>query len=175
MLRAGLLHYGRLLVLLVLAVAVQSILSVRVPLLGVVPDIYILVVVLAAVGEGPLVGAAFGFVVGFVADIAFVEPLGIRTLIYLLAGYATGRFAEEAGLANAWMVVVVAGTVTLASQLIYATFMFLVEPGSGTLSIVPTQALPVALIDGLLAAPAYFGLMRLRLLPHPEAGQPSFR
>lgn len=175
MLRSALLHIGRLGLLVLIAVAVQAVLSVRLPLLGVSPDVFILVVALVAVGEGSLRGSVFGFVMGLVADVVFLEPMGLRSLIYLAVGYACGRFGEEVGVESAWVVVALTGLATLLAQAVYATFMFVVAPESASFFLLRSQVVPATLVNALLAAPAYLGLMRLRLLPHPAEGQPSFR
>lgn len=175
MLRSVLLHVGRLCLLVLVAVAMQAVLSVRLPLLGVSPDVFTVVLVLVAISEGSLRGAVFGLVVGLVADIVFLEPMGLRSLIYVAVGYACGRFGEEVGVESAWVVVALVGLATFVAQAVYAVFMFLVAPEDASLFVVRAQILPATLVNALLAAPVYLGLMRVRLLPHPAEGEPSFR
>ena len=68
-----------------------------------------------------------------------------------------------------------AAMITLAAQAVYATFMFVVAPENASFYVVRTQIVPAAVVNALLAAPAYVGLMRLRLLPHPAEGHRGFR
>jgi rod shape-determining protein MreD len=175
MIPAWLADKGRLVLALVLAVVLQTIVTSQLPILGVTADLFLLLTVLVAIARGAGVGLVFGFAAGLTADIVFLEPVGLRTFIYLLVGYGVGWYAEEFGLQSAWMVVILAGTASLLSQAVYGLFQFITGSAGGLLAMTRLQILPAALVDGLLAAPLYLGLVRLRLLPRPDAGDPSFR
>jgi rod shape-determining protein MreD len=167
---------GRLALVLLAAVALQTVLSARLTVLGVTPDFFVILVVLVALDRGSLTGAVFGFAAGLVADIVFLDPLGWRAFIFLLAGYAVGRYSEEIGVVNAWLIIVGTAGVSLASQALYGLFQFLMGPSPDFLTMVRVQMIPAALLDGLVAAPLAMALTRLHVLRRQPGTQgPTFR
>jgi rod shape-determining protein MreD len=170
-----LLNICKLGLIIVAAVAIQTALISRLQILGVTADLFLILVVLVGVSRGAVTGMAFGFVAGLTADIVFLDPVGLRTLVYLATGFAVGRYVEEFGLANAWVIVLVTAVVSLVSQTIYGLFQFATGPEGALFAMMRSQMLPAAVLDGLLAAPLYLGLVRLRVLPAPGASEPSFR
>ncbi|HZK49499.1 MAG TPA: rod shape-determining protein MreD [Thermoleophilia bacterium] len=174
MVRARLIDVGRLALLLVLAVILQTLAASQLSFLGVTADVFVIVVVLVAVGSGSFTGLVFGFVAGLTADVVFLDPIGMRTFMYLLIGYWAGRYVEEFGLSSAWVVVLLAGTVSLGAQTVYGILQMITGTEGSLLTMVVTQVLPAAMFDGLLSAPLYLGLTRVRLLPQQRAAGPMF-
>lgn len=70
----------------------------RLPLWGVVPDVVLLYVAMAALKRGRLVGAATGFGAGLLMDL-LVNPatLGLNALLKTVMGYVVGVFRSEQG------------------------------------------------------------------------------
>lgn len=174
-LRPQLLEIVKLALMVLVAVAVQAALISRLTILGVTADLFLILVVLVGVSRGAVTGMVFGFLVGLTADVVFLDPVGLRTLVYLAAGFAVGRYVEELGLASAWVVVLVTAVVSLVSQMAYGLFELATGPEGALFVMMRTQMVPAAVLDGLLAAPLYLGLVRLRLLPAPGSSEPSFR
>jgi cell shape-determining protein MreD len=85
--------------------------------------------------------------------------------MYLLAGYGVGRYVEEFGLSSAWVVVLLTASVSLATQVLYGLLQVAVGTGGSFLSILISQMVPAALLNGLLAAPLHLGFTKVRLLP----------
>jgi rod shape-determining protein MreD len=166
---------GRLALLLLLGVVLQTVAVSRLTVLGVSADVYLILVVLVALANGPLVGVVFGFCAGLLADVLFLEPIGLRTIIYLAAGYAVGRYGEEFGSTGVWSAVLATMVVSLVAGVGYGVMQFIIGPQQGFLTMMRTQVLPQAVLNGLLAAPLYLGLMRLRLVGRPQAAGPSYR
>lgn len=166
---------GRLVLLLLLGVVLQTVAVSRLTVLGVSADVYLILVVLVALGNGPLTGAVFGFCAGLLADVLFLEPIGLRTIIYLAAGYAVGRFGEEFGFGGAWSAVLAAAVVSLVVGFGYGVMQFVIGPQQGFFTMMRAQAIPQAALNGLLAAPLYLGLLRLRLVGGPGIPGPSYR
>lgn len=160
---------ARLLGLLVLAVALQAILTSRFTLLGVTADLFVIVTVLVGLTRGSLAGAVFGFVAGLLADMVFLDPIGLHAFIYFLTGYGIGRYAEWLPPISAWAVVAAAAAATLGSQFGYAVFQLLTGGGASFFGMLWVQVLPSALVNGLVAAPLYLGLVRVRLLESLDA------
>jgi rod shape-determining protein MreD len=166
---------ARLALVLLLVLGLQTVIASRVSVLGVTADVFLIVVVMVGLQRGSVTGAVFGFCAGLVADMIFLEPLGLRTLIYLVAGYMAGRYPEAAGPPGVWVVMLMTALVSLLSQTVYGIFQFLTGPQAAFFTMLRVQILPAALLDGLLSAPMYLGLTRLRLLPRQELSDPSFR
>jgi rod shape-determining protein MreD len=172
--RERLIEWGRLALLLVFAVVMQTVAASQLSFLGVTADVFVISVVLVAVGSGSTTGLIFGFVVGLTADVVYLDPIGMRTFMYLIIGYLVGRYVEEFGLGSAWVVVVLVGTVSLASQTAYGILQIVTGNEGSFLTMFVSQVLPAALFDGLLSAPLYLGLVRARLLSQPQPAGPMF-
>jgi rod shape-determining protein MreD len=166
---------GRLALLLLLGVILQTVAVSRLTVLGVSADVYLILVVLVALANGPLVGVVFGFCAGLLADVLFLEPIGLRTIIYLMAGYAVGRYGEEFGFTGAWSAVLAAAVVSLVAGVGYGVMQFVIGPQQGFFTMMRTQVLPQAILNGLLAVPLYLGLIRLRLVGRAAMPGPSYR
>lgn len=167
--RERIIEWGRLAALLMLAVVLQTVAASQLSFVGVTADIFLIVVVLAAIGSGSTTGLVFGFVAGLTADVVFLDPIGMRTIMYLIVGYWVGRYVEEFGLSSAWVVVLLVAAVSLAAQTVYGVLQIITGNEGSFLNMIVFQILPAALFDGLLSAPLYLGLTRARLLsqPHP--------
>ena len=123
-----------------------------------------------------LVGAGSAmFTRGLVADIMFLDPIGLRTALYLAIGYFSGRYTEAAAMPGAWAIMVLTGVVSLISQTVYGVFQYLVGTGAGFLTMLRIQILPAAVLDALLSVPVFAVLTRIRLLPPAESLDPTFR
>ncbi len=172
--REHLIAWGRLALLLVFAVVMQTVAASQLSFLGVTADVFLILVVLVAVGSGSTTGLVFGFVAGLTADVIFLDPIGMRTFMYLIIGYLVGRYVEEFGLGSAWVVVVLVAMVSLASQTTYGILQIITGNEGSFLTMFVSQVLPAALFDGLLSAPFYLGLVRARLLSQPQPAGPMF-
>ncbi|HUB76148.1 MAG TPA: rod shape-determining protein MreD [Solirubrobacteraceae bacterium] len=76
------------------ACMLQLLVISQIGVLGVSADVAPLVVVAAGLLCGSLTGACFGFAVGLFIDLAFVQVLGISSLLFTAIGYAAGRLRE---------------------------------------------------------------------------------
>lgn len=143
----------RLFLLLVFTVIVQTTLSPYVTVLGAKPDVALIVVVALAMMRGPVWGASVGFAMGLLLDIALVQTMGVSSLLYTLAGYFGGRYAETVD-PDAWLPpLVTVFVVTLAEQFLMAFFMFLLGVEASVQFVLLKVVLPVAVLNSLLAPP----------------------
>jgi rod shape-determining protein MreD len=156
---------GKVVLLLAIAVALQTLLISRVSILGVTADLFLVFTVVVALCRGSMHGAVFGFVAGVVADVAFIQPLGVRALAYVLAGYFVGMLVSRFDSVNPWGVFLVAGGASLFAQLLFGLFQFMMGPRAGFLTMFLTQILPEAVLDALVTVPIYVLVVRLRILP----------
>ena len=166
--RTHLLVVGKVILVLAFAVLLQLLLISRISVLGVTADLFLILTVIVAVTRGSLEGALFGFFAGLVADIAYYEQLGVRALIYVLTGYFVGMFVARFGTSNPWSVALLAGVASFLAQFAFGLFQFMMGPRAALLTMIGTQMLPEAVLDGLIAAPLYVFLVRVRLLPAPQ-------
>ncbi|NLV71543.1 MAG: rod shape-determining protein MreD [Actinobacteria bacterium] len=170
MFRVQLIAAGKALLLIVLAVALQVLVVSRVSVLGVTADIFLIFTVVVAMSRGSMHGAIFGFVAGIMADIAFMETLGLRSFIYVLTGYLVGMAVLRFGTTNAWGVLLVAGTASLVAQMLYGIVQYAMGPRAGFFTMVAAQILPEMVLDALITVPVYLLLARLRVIPVHRAG-----
>jgi rod shape-determining protein MreD len=162
--------------LLVIAVLLQVLLVSRVSVLGVTADLFLVLTVIVAVNRGSMVGAIFGFVAGVIADIAYFQPLGVRALIYVLVGYFVGMFVARFGTVSPWAMLLLAGGSSFAAQFVFGIIQYTLGPRAAFFTVVGTQMIPGAVLDGLVAVPLYALLIRTRILPAPRLeAQPAAR
>jgi rod shape-determining protein MreD len=84
----------RIAVLVLVVVFFQIGVVSEVPVFGVTVDLSPLVVAFVGLLCGSTIGAATGFVVGLLVDLALVQTLGVTSLIFTLIGYWCGRLRE---------------------------------------------------------------------------------
>jgi rod shape-determining protein MreD len=87
---------GRTILLMLALLLVQVALMPHLRLLGVVPDLGLVLAVAVAYRHGPEAGALVGFFAGLGFDLFLETPLGLSALSYALAAYVVGVF--QAGL-----------------------------------------------------------------------------
>jgi rod shape-determining protein MreD len=109
-------RYGLFAVASVAALLVSSELTLSLPMLGIGPDLLVLVVVAFAIGERPRTAATAGFVAGLVRDLLLTTPRGLSGFAYAVVAYGIALIGIPRGVGP--VVGTFAGA-TLASQLIY--------------------------------------------------------
>lgn len=159
---------GKVVLLVVLAVVLQTVLISHVSILGVTADLFLILTVIVAVSRGSLEGAVFGFFAGLIADIAYFQLMGVWSLILVLVGYFVGMFVARFGTVSPWSVALLAGVSSFLAQFLFGLFQYVMGPRGGFLTLIGTQMLPEAVLDGLITAPLYVFLVRVRLLPAPR-------
>jgi len=84
----------RIAVLSVVVVFFQIGVVWEVPVFGVNVDLTPLLVAFVGLRCGSILGAATGFAVGLLVDLALLQTLGVTSLIFTLVGYWSGRLRE---------------------------------------------------------------------------------
>lgn len=158
----------RLLSVLLVAALLQSALVSQLPVLGVTADLFLIMVVLVALGRGSVSGAVFGAAAGLVADIVFMEPLGMRMLLYVAVGYGLGRIGEEIHPDGVLLLALTVALSSILAQTAYGLFQYVTGPEGMFLTMLRLQIVPRALLDGLVAIPVYLLLVRVRAIPGPD-------
>ncbi len=157
-------RYGIFAVACFTAILLSSELALSVPILGVGPDLLIIVVATFALGEQPRNAAVAGFSAGLVRDLLLTTPTGISAFAYALTAYAAAIVGATRGI---WAFVALIAGATFVSQVVYATGMILlgtqVDPGP-----LPRVVVITTLYNALLA-PLLMPLLR-RIVPAEGAG-----
>jgi len=106
--------------LVLVAVIAQLSLVTRLRILGVAPDVVVVVIAAIAVRCGSETGAVTGFIAGLLIDLFLPTPAGLTALAYTLVGYGFGR-AGAGVLEQAWWTGPAAGAVAaFAAGSLYA-------------------------------------------------------
>jgi rod shape-determining protein MreD len=94
--------------LMIAALAIQSTLLPLATLLGVIPQLVLVVVVSLAYIDGERVGIIAGFTGGLLMDLLIPgAPVGVNALLFVLIGYGVARFRQLTPSEGVWTPVVV--------------------------------------------------------------------
>lgn len=148
--------------MLVLTVLLQTTIASHVRVLGASPDFALLAAVSVGLLRGSEIGALFGFIVGVGVAISLFGPLGLSSLVLVVVGYFSGRYAETADVASGWTPVVAVLVGTAVAQFLAIVMQFLLERQTPLSFVVTRVFLPSMVLNALLAAPMYL-LTRLWL------------
>ena len=166
--RKELIVAGRVALFLIFAVILQTVLISHLRILGVTADLFLILTIIVAVSRGSLQASIFGFVAGLIADIAYFEPMGVHSLVYVLAGFFVGMVVVRFGTVSPWSVALLAGVTSFLAQFLFGLFQYVMGPRGGFFTMIGLQMAPEAVLDGLITAPLYVFLVRVRLLPAPH-------
>jgi rod shape-determining protein MreD len=136
----------------VVAVLLSSELALSLPMLGIGPDLVVLVVVAFAIGERPRTAAIAGFAAGLLRDLLLITPRGLSAFAYAATAYGAALAGVPRGVLPT--VGLFAGA-TFASQLLY---------GLGAVFLGP-HIDPSPLPRMLLITTAYNALISPLLMP----------
>jgi rod shape-determining protein MreD len=82
--------WGRIVLVLLVALVVQVAILDQITLFGAHADLFIVIVVVAGLVGGPGIGAGVGFVAGLFADLVVITPYGLSPLCFSIAGFGIG-------------------------------------------------------------------------------------
>jgi len=164
--RASLL--GRIAVLAVGLVFFQTGVVSELPVLGVNADLSPLLVAFVGLLCGSMVGAATGFGVGLLVDLALVQTLGVTSLIFTLIGYWAGRLRELRDPQAALTPLLVAAAASAASMTGYSLMEFLLGVDAPVSFELVRQIVIGVVVNTVVALPAW-ALVRRTL----EGGLPD--
>jgi rod shape-determining protein MreD len=116
---------GRIAALSVAVVFFQIGVVSEVPVFGVSVDLSSLLVAFVGLLCGSTVGAATGFAVGLLADLALVQTLGVTSLTFTVIGYWCGRLREARDPQAALTPLLVGASASAAAMVGYSLVEFL--------------------------------------------------
>jgi rod shape-determining protein MreD len=108
--------------LLIVGFALQTTVLTRATLLGVIPQVLLVVILSLAFTDGERVGVVAGFFGGLLIDLRLEDPsalMGLTALIYTIVGYGVGSVRRFTTSESVWMPVFV---VAIASAIIEASY-----------------------------------------------------
>jgi rod shape-determining protein MreD len=104
--------------IIIVAVALQTTLLARATILGVIPQLVLVVIVSLAYSDGERVGSIVGFLGGLLIDFLLYSPtsiVGLTGLIYTMIGYGIGSARKYSTSDSVWTpVLMVAGASAIA-------------------------------------------------------------
>lgn len=142
----------RLVVVLAVAVVIQTTLASDVRVLGVAPDLMLLVAICGGLVAGAEVGCILGFVAGLVADTFLTAtPLGLSALTYCLIGCGVGVVRNNV-LRDSWLLApIVTFVATVVGVVAFVAFGDVVGQ-TGPSAAGSSWVIRVALVEGVWAA-----------------------
>jgi rod shape-determining protein MreD len=117
--------FGRIAVLAVVVVFFQIGVVSEVPVFGVSADLSPLLVAFVGLLCGSTVGAATGFAVGLLVDLALVQTLGVTSLTLTVVGYWAGRLREARDPQAALTPLLVGAAASAGAMVAYSIVQFL--------------------------------------------------
>jgi rod shape-determining protein MreD len=157
-----LIRAGRLALLLVAIVLIQTTILPYARVFGVVADLGVVATVAVAYREGPETGAIFGFAAGLSMDLFLQTPLGLSALAYALTGYLIGILQGGLLRSSWWIPPVLGGIGGILAGALFVGLGALV----GQEQLFALRSLRVVLLAGLydaIIAPIMFPIVRISL------------
>jgi rod shape-determining protein MreD len=147
--------------LLFVAVILQISVATQIGIAGGNLDLIPLVVAAIAVYAGSVSGAATGFAMGFLLDLATGQFMGISSLVLTAVGYGVGRFREVRDPAHGLLPIPVGALATFGWVTAFAAVSFMLDIGATVSPLVIRDMLLTTLIGGLAALPVFAACRRV--------------
>lgn len=147
----------RMPVVLVAAVVLQPVLD-EVRIEHAHPDLFLLLAIGAGLIDGPEWGAAWGFLIGILADLQPVTtPFGLNALVLTLVGFGIGLGSEALLRGPWWLGTAVAAAGSTAGTVAYVAVAILVGQGGllHDVRAVATVAAVVTVCNAILSLPVF--------------------
>ncbi|MEA5060167.1 MAG: rod shape-determining protein MreD [Candidatus Pelethousia sp.] len=140
---------------LLLVVFLDSVLFVRLNIMGVRPDCMMALVVSLGVLLGQAEGGIFGLVGGLLMDVLFGRAIGLNAIAYLLSGVAGGFFYKKFYADNIIVPSVTAALCALGRENLMAVVVKLQGGSFGYFEMLFAYMLPCALLTGAFCTLAH--------------------
>jgi rod shape-determining protein MreD len=164
----------RSLVVIALALLVQSTVVGDIRIDGVIPNLMLLVPIAAGIAAGPARGAVVGFTAGLAADLLLPTPFGLTALVGTLVGFTVGATSGSVVREVRWFSAVVALAASAAAVMLYAVLGAVLGQQQFLHVDLVLVVTVVSVANALLAVPAV-GLERWALAPEADRSAASGR
>ncbi len=145
---------GRVILVVAIALTIQEALLSGLKIRGAHPDLMLLLPIVFGLVGGSERGAMVGFASGLLADLFVGTPFGLSALVYTLVGFGVGM-TDGDRLGGGWWVTPLTATVaSVAGVLLYAGLGAAVGEAQMIHRHLVTITVVVAVVNGVLAAPA---------------------
>lgn len=145
----------------IVALAVQTTVLSYATILGVIPQVVLVVVMSLAFTDGPRVGLVVGFFAGLLQDLQLPvgSIVGLYALVYTLVGYAVGLIREYIPADSVWTPVFTVAAASAVVEASYATLAILL--GQEWVSITFTaKVIGLVVLYNTLLTPLVFPLVK---------------
>lgn len=126
-----------------------------VEILGISPDLLLVIIVCFSLLRHEREGAAIGFVAGLLQDLFFSQTLGVNALLYLLIGYFSGKPFKAFYSENYLFPFVMIGIATLFYNFSYYIFHFLLRARLDFFYFAMNIIFPATVYNMIAAVPAF--------------------
>jgi rod shape-determining protein MreD len=154
----------RLGLIAVVAVLVQVSVVAPAPIVGGGLNLIPIAVASLALLGGSLTGAAAGFSIGLLLDLAMGMSLGGSSLVLTGVGYSIGRFAELRDVSHGLLPIAVVAAATVGYDVGYGAITFMLDIDATVSVLVLRDMLAGVLLNSLFALPL-FSLIRRVVRP----------
>ena len=145
-----------LLLLIVVNIVFQSTVLHNFQILGIIPNIPLLLVVSLSIYLGKVKGSIVGFLFGIFQDISFGPIIGLNAFIFLIIGYMVGLMDEKFFKDNYIIPILLTAAATIAYESISIMFIYFLGYNIDILSI-NTQIVTTQMIyNSILSIPTYY-------------------
>ena len=151
---------ARIAVLVLVVVFFQIGVVSEVPVFGVVVDLSPLLVAFVGLMCGSTIGAATGFAVGLLVDLALVQTLGLTSLVLTLVGYWCGRLRELRDPQAALTPLLVGAAATVVSLVGYSLMEFMLGVDAPVSLELLRQIVFGVLLNTIVALPVWIFVRR---------------
>ena len=127
----------------------------EVPVFGVNVDLSPLLVAFAGLLCGSVLGAATGFAVGVLVDLALLQTLGVTSLIFTLIGYWCGRLREIRDPQAALTPLLVGAAASVAALVGYSLMEFMLGVDAPVSLELARQIVLGAVVNTIVALPMW--------------------
>jgi rod shape-determining protein MreD len=136
---------------LVAATALQAGLAPHLAVFGVVPNLFLLVVVTLGLVEGPTAGSVAGFVAGLLLDMLGTAVIGPWALVLSVVGFVAGTLSAQM-FAEGWLLpVTVVFVASLIAELAYGLLLAMLGVGGPFFLVLARIVVPAAVYNTALA------------------------
>ncbi len=147
--------------ILLAAFILQTTVAPHLKILGVQPDLILIVVVTYSFLYGPVAGSIAGFIGGILQDLVLIRGVGFNALGKAIMGYLGGMVEKAIFADNVMLMMIAIFLATILNQLIYSGLFFLVGEKVRLWSTFRTLILPSAAYNAVLAPLVYHLLHRI--------------
>lgn len=130
-------------------------------LIGATIDLIPLAVAGVAIYAGSVSGAATGFAMGLVLDLAAGGTVGAASLVLTAVGYGVGRFREVRDPANSLMPIPVGAAATAGWLVTYGAVSFMLDIGTDVSPVIFRDMVTTVAINSIVALPVFAACRRL--------------